>query len=248
MHLHLLLVFALCALVARPAQAQTPAQAESDSLLENTEGVKKHYMRPGGPPTLEEEKEKFFRQLRERGKPPLEPHTARGDSLVVKEMHRPFDIENAGLRILAKVAVGTFSGIASTGVVMGVLDRIYEPYGDPDADAYREIGFSLFGAIIGCSAGFPLGISSVDPYDSLPKTLLAGVIPGAVGIGLIWAGHETGFLIAYVFPVISSLAASESSRQSLSAELKSKPQSRRISFVLVPTLNGGLSTVATLRF
>ena len=170
------------------------------------------------------------------------------DSLTIKEMHRPFDIENVGLRILAKVAVGTFSGIAFTGVTMGVLDRIYEPYGDPDANAYREIGFSLFGAVIGCSSGFPLGISSVDPYDSLPKTLLAGVIPGAMGTGLIWAGQEIGFVVAYVFPVISSLAASEASRQPLSAALKSKPQGRRISFGLAPTLNGGLFTVTTLRF
>ena len=48
-------------------------------------------MRPGGPPTFEEEKEKFFRQLRERGKPPLEPQAARGDIEGRRRLRRASD-------------------------------------------------------------------------------------------------------------------------------------------------------------
>ena len=176
--------------------------------------------------------------------PPPEVQTRK---LTVKERHRPSDIENVDLRILKKVGVGTFSGIAFTLMTMGVLDRIYGPEGNPDADAYRTISFLLFGSIIGSSVGFPLGVSSVDPYDSLPMTLLAGVIPGALGTALIWAGHETGFVITYVTPVITSLIASELSRKPLLARLKSKPQDHSISFGLAPR-NGGLSAVAQLRF
>lgn len=166
-----------------------------------------------------------------------------GDSLTVKERHRPFDIENPGLRLLAKVAAGTISGVAFTGIAVGVQDQIYERSSDPDANAYRGLGFLLAGAAIGCSVGFPFGVSSVDPYDSLPKTLLVGVIPGAVGFSSLLLNQENediAFFFSYVVPVISSPIMSELSRQ--------PPQARRVSFALSPTLNGGLSAVTTLRF
>ena len=174
-----------------------------------------------------------------------EPEAARSDSLseqmeaMVKRYYTKADNREA-LRIGKKAVVGTFSGIVFTGMAMGVQDKIWEPYGDPDADAYRTLGFLLSGLVIGCSVGFPFGVSSVDPYDSLPMTLLAGVIPGSVGIGLIWAGHEIGFLVAYVTPIIGSLIASEKWRK--------PPQDRRISVGLVPNPKGGLSAIATLRF
>ena len=164
-----------------------------------------------------------------------------GDSLTMKGMRPSFNIENGGLRLLAKVAAGTGSGMAVTALAVGVLDQIYEPLSAPDANADRGLGFLLAGAAIGCSVGFPFGVSSIDPYDSLPKTLLAGVIPGAVGFSaLLQADVGIGFLFAYVVPVISSSIMSELSRQ--------LPQDRRISFALSPTLNGGLSAVTTLRF
>ena len=164
-----------------------------------------------------------------------------GDSLTMKGMRPSFNIENGGLRLLAKVAAGTDSGMAVTALAVGVLDQIYEPLSAPDANADRRLGFLLTGAAIGCSVGFPFGVSLVDPYDSLPKTLLAGVIPGAVGFSaLLQADAGIGFLFAYVVPVISSPIMSELSRQ--------PPQARRVSFGLSPNFNGGLSAVTTLRF
>ena len=149
--------------------------------------------------------------------------------------------ENSGLRILKKVGVGTFSGTAFTLMAIGVQDKIWELYGYPDSAVFKAASFFLVTGVIGWSVGFPLGVSSVDPYDSLPKTLLAGVIPGAVEIGLLlMSGSGTGFGMGYVAPVISSLIASELSRK--------PPEARRVSVDLVPNPKGGLSAVATLRF
>ena len=164
-------------------------------------------------------------------------------SLTVNERHRPFDIENPGLRLLAKVAAGTISGVALTALSIPFQAGIVEPSGDPDADAFKGLEVLLIGAAIGSTVGFPLGVSLVDPYDSLPKTLLAGVIPGAVGFSTLLLNQEAAgiaFLSMYVVPVISSPIMSELSRQ--------PPQARRVSFALAPTLNGGLSAVAQLRF
>ena len=166
-----------------------------------------------------------------------------GDSLTVKERHRPFDIENPGLRLLAKVAAGTISGVALTALSIPFQAGIVEPSGDPDADAFKGLEVLLIGAAIGSTVGFPLGVSLVDPYDSLPKTLLAGVIPGAVGFSTLLLNQEAAgiaFLSMYVVPVISSPIMSELSRQ--------PPQARRVSFALSPTLSGGLSAVAQIRF
>ena len=162
------------------------------------------------------------------------------DSLAVKEMHRPFDIENDELRVLAKMASGTGWGFVLTTTSMFVLDIAVERKDDPDADAYRTLGLLLFSGSIGCTVGFPLGVTAVDPYDSLPLTLLAGVIPGTVGIGLIMAGNETGFAVSYVGPVVSSLIVSEIWRK--------MSQDRRVSFGFSPTFNKGPSVVTTLHF
>ena len=153
------------------------------------------------------------------------------------------DIENSGLRLLAKVATGTASGVVFTAMSVFVVDVTEERKGDPDADAYRPIGFLLAGGAIGCSVGFPWGVSKVDPYDSLPKTLLAGVIPGLAGYRLLGVSQQhagTAFLLMYVVPVVNSLIASELWRE--------PPQDRRVSFGLAPTLNGGLSASAILHF
>ena len=183
------------------------------------------------------------------GKPSqAEPEAARSDSpsdqmeVMVKRYYtKAAKQENSGLRISKKVGVGTFSGIAFALMAVGVHDKIWEPYGDPDADAARAMDFFLFTGVIGWSVGFPLGVSSVDPYDSLPKTLLAGVIPGAVEIGLLLMSDSgTGFGMGYVGSVISSLIASELWRKS--------PQDHRVSVGLVPDPKGGLSAIATLRF
>ena len=146
---------------------------------------------------------------------------------------------NSGLRILKKVGVGIFSGTAFTLMAIGVHEKIWES--SRNTDGVGHVLFSFGG--IGWCVGFPLGVSSVDPYDSLPKTLLAGFIPGAVEVGfLLLTGNSMteGLWMLSVGPVISSLIASELSRK--------PPQDRRISFGLSPTLNGGLSAVAQLHF
>ncbi len=167
-----------------------------------------------------------------------------GDSLVVQEGRRPFDIENRGLRVLAKLGTGTVSGVAFTTIGFVGSGIGGQSEGDPDADAYRVLGQLLFGAFIGINVGFPLGVSAVDPYDSSLKTLLAGVTPGAVGIGLSpfvdgW-GLGVATLIGYVGPVISSIYASELSRN--------PPQVRRVSFELAPAAKSGLYGSVRLHF
>ena len=166
-------------------------------------------------------------------------------SLTVKERHRPFDIEDRGLRLLAKVAAGTVSGLAVTALSIPIQDSIVEPSGDPDTDAWRGLEFLLIGAAIGSTVGFPIGVSLVDPYDSFVATLMGGVMPVGGGLVLVGAGRGSwlsviGGAVALCGPFIGSLSASEKSRQ--------PPQARRISFALSPTLNGGLSAVTTLRF
>ena len=170
--------------------------------------------------------------------------SAASDSLSeqMKAMIKRYYTEDGSLRIPKKVAVGTASGIVFTLLSFGVL-------GDALSDgSYSDSGLEalvifFYSSNIGFSVGFPLGVSSVDPYDSFPKTLLAGVIPGAVEI-LSWrmGNSVKGFWFrpASIVSVISSLTVSELSRK--------PPQARRVSVGLVPNLKGGLSAVATLRF
>ena len=103
------------------------------------------------------------------------------------------------------------------------------------------------GMIVGGTVGFPLGVTAVDPYDSLPATLLAGVIPGTVGVILLRFGlvpnptrRIAGLWLTYVIPQFSALSVSEGWRN--------PPEDRRTSFGLAPGPNGGLSAVTTLRF
>ena len=166
--------------------------------------------------------------------------SAASDSLSeqMKAMIKRYYTEDGSLRIPKKVAVGTASGIVFTVLSFGVLgDALSDgSYSDSGLEAFVIFFYS---SNIGFSIGFPLGVSSIDPYDSLPKTLLAGVIP----IGLWRMGGSvsvSGFWTASIVSVISSLTVSELSRK--------PPQARRISVGLVPDPKGGLSAVATLRF
>ena len=164
---------------------------------------------------------------------------------VGNERHRPFDIENRGLRLLTKVAAGTASGAALTAMATSVLAAIDEPSDDHNNNPYGGLDFFIFGALIGSTVGFPIGVSLVDPYDSFVAALMGGVMPGLGGYALIGAGRGSGVsviggMVALCGPFIGSLHASEKSRQ--------PPQARRVSFALSPTLNGGLSAVTTLRF
>ena len=143
--------------------------------------------------------------------------------------------EDMTLRIAKKVAGGTVFCFAFT--VLGLWGS--EGDGSYSDSALEGAALVLSTAAIGTSVGFPLGVSLVDPYDSFPKTLLAGVIP----IGLWRMGNSVsvpGFWMASIVSVISSLTASELSRK--------PPQARRVSVGLVPAPNRVLSAVATLRF
>lgn len=249
MPLCLLLILALCGLLARLAQAQTPTQAESDSLSEKTKtkDVKKHYMRPGGPPTFEEEKEKFFRQLREKGKSPLETQTAPEDSLMVKESPPFFDIADKDLRIFAKAGAGIITSAAITASLIGVISWASSLDGESRRSENGGVGifiFSLFSHVFGS----PIGVTLVDPHDSPNETLRWAQIGGlgGLGIGVVFAGIPEplnrigGFTAIALGPVVGSIYGSERSRN--------PPQARRVSFGLAPTLNGGLSASATLHF
>ena len=162
--------------------------------------------------------------------------SAASDSLSeqMEAMIKRYYTEDGSLRIPKKVAGGTILCFSFT--VLGL-------WGSVDGSSY-DSGLEwavppLSIAAIGTSVGFPLGVSLVDPYDSLPKTLLAGVIP----IGLWRMGNSvsvSGFWMASIVSVISSLTVSELSRK--------PPQARRVSVGLVPNPKGGLSAVATLRF
>ncbi len=151
-----------------------------------------------------------------------------------------------GFRLFKKVAAGTLSGVVFSGVSI-VSQYVILSEEDPDkeqeSDLYKALGISITGGAIGCSVGFPLGVTLVDPHDSLPRTLLAGVIPAAAGFYLLAAHQErfgTGILLTYVVPVTNSLIASELWRK--------PPQDRRVSFGLSPNLAGDLSILTTLRF
>ena len=162
--------------------------------------------------------------------------SAASDSLAeqMKARIKRYYTEDGSLRIPKKVAGGIIFCFSFT--VLGL-------WGSVDGSSY-DSGLEwavppLSIAAIGTSVGFPLGVSLVDPYDSFPKTLLAGVIP----IGLWRMGNSvsvSGFWMASIVSVISSLTVSELSRK--------PPQAHRISVGLVPAPNRGLSAVATLRF
>ncbi len=166
--------------------------------------------------------------------------SAASDSLSeqMKAMIKRYYTEDMTLRLAKKVAGGTtfcfgFTVIVLWGSGNALSDGSYSDSGLEGA------ALVLSSAAIGTSIGFPLGVSLVDPYDSFPKTLLAGVIP----IGLWRMGNsveESGFWLASIVSVISSLTVSELSRK--------PPQARRVSVGLIPDPKGGLSAVATLRF
>ncbi len=170
--------------------------------------------------------------------------SAASDSLSeqMKAMVKRYYTEDGSLRVPKKVATGTAFCLIFTILSFGGLSDALSDgsYSDSGLEA---LGIFYVSSVIGFSVGFPLGVSSVDPYDSLPKTLLAGVIPGAVEIGS-WrmGGYVTGFWFrkASIVSVISSLIASELSRK--------PPQARRVSVGLVPNPKGRLSAIVTLRF
>ncbi len=177
------------------------------------------------------------------------------DSLIAREVaaldrwpHPPFgNIEDRRLRVLAKVASGTASSVIFTVIAFGGLGEVLLD-GSYSDDGLEGVGLLFISSYVGTMVGFPLGVTAVDPYDSRRKTFLGSAGTALGGIVLIAAGammgSETlanlGLMASFVAPPIVSIAVSEQSRK--------PPQSRRVSFGLSPTLNGGLSTSVTLRF
>ena len=157
--------------------------------------------------------------------------------------------KHAEVRVLTKVVSGTGSYVAFTGIG-AILYNIYLYDDEPEEpgvdDTFGGMEAFFIGMMVGGTVGFPLGVTAVDPYDSLPATLLAGVIPATVGVILLRFGLDhpmlglTGLSLVYVIPQFSALMVSEGWR---------KPsEDRRTSFGIAPSPKGGLSAVATLRF
>ena len=150
--------------------------------------------------------------------------------------------KHAGARIFTKVVSGTLSYVAFSGI--GSLLYHSYIYDEPEEQAGPMEGVEVFfyGLVAGGAVGFPVGVTLVDPDDSLPRTLLAGVIPAAAGLYFFESEKSvaSGFLLAWVYPPFISLAASELWRN--------PAEDRRTSFALIPTPIGGLSGITTLRF
>ena len=186
--------------------------------------------------------------------------TAPEDSLMVKERPPLFDISDKDLRIFAKAGAGIITSAATTASFIGVISWASSLDGESrrsdenggEFDGLAILVFSFFSHMFGS----PIGVTLVDPHDSPNETLRWAQIGGwgGLGIGVVVAGIPEplnrigGFAAIALGPVVGSIYGSEKSRNPLSAEPKSKPQDRRVSFSLAPTLNGGLSAFATLHF
>ena len=184
-------------------------------------------------------------------------HTAPGNSLMVQEMNPPLDIENKvdnrdSLRIGKKIAAGVLGGVAG-GFVGAAIARNMErrawsepePGTDPSASyAIGALVANIKGFCIGSMFGAVISMSLVDRQDNLRITFghsLTGSVVGLLGgIGLTTASKGALWPSLFVGPVALATAWSERSRK--------RPESRRVSFGLVPTPQGGLSAIATLRF
>ena len=193
------------------------------------------------------------RSLSPLGEPgTIQDQTEPLDSLTVREAPPTWDREDnwssgppvwfhhRALRLPAKVGAGLLSGLVVSALAMGYADATVER--NPQ-NTHRGVGLVLGGAVFGCSVGFPLGVSALDPQDSLPITLLAGVMPGLTGYFLLRTDQENagiGFPLMYIGPLVGSLVASELWRK--------PPKDRRVSFGLSPTLDDGLSAYTTLHF
>ena len=213
--MHLYLLIALCALLARPAQVQTePEAARSDSLSEQLAAMVERYQKKAD--------------------------------------------NREDLRIAKKVVSGTLTTAFFTAVCFSVVGEVLSD-GSYSDDGLEGLGLLWGSLYVGNLIGFPLGVSAVDPHDSLGYTLLGSGVAGLGGLGLVVGGAimsseplaQIGFMASFIAPPIVSVAVSEASSNELNVEAsaeQSKPQDRRVSFGLVPIPKGGLSAVATLRF
>ena len=143
-----------------------------------------------------------------------------------------------GRRIAKKAIAGSLSSAIFSYVLVDVQES------GANLGGLGSLGGVLYGHLL----GFPIGVSSVDPYDSFFGTMMGCILGGVGGVGFLYFFAATGSevnadLLAFTLlggPAVGSLIASETWRK--------PPQNRRISFSLTPNPKGGLSAFATLRF
>ncbi len=235
---HLVALLTLCGLSIRPVLAE-PEHLQTVVVDGDTLVVPMAVPQPAGLQTMVVDGDTLMVQVLADPRPEADSPVAASDKKLVgsaqtgQEAARSDSLSekmkaivNRNERIAKKVVVGALAGLTTTLIAVVIQDKILEPTGDPDIDAWRPISFYFLGAAIGLTVGFPLGVTLVEPYDSFFKTLLAGVIPGAIGMELL--------------SPLTSLYASEKWRK--------LPQDRRVSFGVAPIFNGGLSAVARFRF
>ena len=154
--------------------------------------------------------------------------------------------KHATVRIPTKVVFGTLFCVPFTAIGTGLYGTYFYKDGDYDdgggVDPWGGWDSFFYGLVAGGAVGFPAGVTLVDPEDSLPWTLLAGVIPAAAGLYFFESEKSlaSGFLLAWVYPPFLALAASELFRN--------PPEDHPTSFVIAPTPRGGLAGITTLRF
>ena len=229
MPLRLLLILALCGLLVQPAQAEPGNSLAVKEMLPPL-GIERFLAKVAARTTSDT----------------VFTFSAIGSNAIANEysnsngstMDSLSAQTEAGKRFVKKVIAGSLSSAIFSYVLVDVLESGANLGG---------LG-SLEGALYGHLFGFPIGVSSVDPYDSFFGTLMGGIL-GEVGVAgflrlFAATGKEvTGELRAFALlggPAVGSLIASEAWRK--------PPQDRRVSLALAPTLNGGLSATATLRF
>ncbi len=148
---------------------------------------------------------------------------------------------HAAVRIPTKVVFGTLFCLSITAISANLYDTYIEGETEYRDDPWGGLDSVYYGLIAGSALGFPAGVTAIDPDDSLPWTLLAGVIPGAAGLYFLASeSPAAGFLLAWVSPPVFSLATSELWRN--------PSQDHRSSFAVAPASMGGLSAVTTLPF
>ena len=151
-------------------------------------------------------------------------------------------------KFTAGVLGGVGGGLLGGALGLGLGQSKAESGTDPHP--LNRTGFFVLGFWIGNAVGTAAGVSRIDPQGNF-LTTLAGSAALGIGVPMICNATDMGgltFFSALFGPIIGATIGSELWRKPLSAELKSKPESRRISVGLVPQLQRGLSAVAMLRF
>ena len=146
-------------------------------------------------------------------------------------------------KCLAGALGGVGGGLAGAAIMVGIDDGSFG-WGIP----------ALMGFWGGNVVGTAVGVSAVDPHDSLPIAL-AGSVLGGVGVpyALGYAFQDEEFigplllLSAFLGPIVGATIASELWRNPPAAALD-LPETRHILVGLIPHHNGGLSAIVTLRF